>query len=782
MPRPRRTTTTVATPRRRRSEAETVAVALVRALRGAASFTPGAQVRPCAILWPDERRLWDAAVTEIKATMPELYCFGAWHPEDRTGPAIWLRAIEARVAEPRCPENATPVFYLPGVSCEKLARLSECPPALSAIAEMQFRGAVWLGPNGREWTPASFLAEQALDVAGDAATTEALQRALSKLLSEPMPALTGRLDAEFFNGLVAPDMPAQLLRWLHEPASFRERLRGDGWDAFREQCRTGYGFDPERDGETKAGELLGAQHGEWAAVWSRFEDAPDNFRGVVAWLRGLQPQLGESAASSPVLNERAEKQLADGLARLAGALSGDAATALRALEKEHGARRGAVWRRLGESPLAVALEPLVRLAELSAEPLGGASSEVLAEKYAASAWQTDAEAVAALAACESAAVAGAVFAALRAIYLPWLEQGARTLAMLLKAEGFAPPRRIPAPCATEGRAVIFADGLRLDVARQLAVVLSERGCDVAFNWDWSPLPSVTASAKPFASPLANEFRGGEAADEFAVSIATSGQRATQDRFTKLLAERGWQVLGARDTGDPAGYAWTEAGTLDRRGHDEGWKLALRVREEIAAIAERIGALFSAGWREVEIVTDHGWLLLPDGLPKAELKSFLAVHRWGRCSALKETVSTDLPTAPWTWNRAITLAFPPGVHCFREGMEYAHGGISPQEMVVPRLVVRRGAASTPPAIASVRWSGARCKVAVTSGVGCQLDLRRRAADAITSCAEQVVAVGADGSATVFLKDDGDMGTAAMLVLLDPAENVAQALALTLGENT
>ena len=31
-----------------------------------------------------------------------------------------------------------------------------------------------------------------------------------------------------------------------------------------------------------------------------------------------------------------------------------------------------------------------------------------------------------------------------------------------------------------------------------------------------------------------------------------------------------------EMGDPSGWAWTEAGALDKRGHTEGWKLARSV--------------------------------------------------------------------------------------------------------------------------------------------------------------------------------------------------------------
>ena len=35
------------------------------------------------------------------------------------------------------------------------------------------------------------------------------------------------------------------------------------------------------------------------------------------------------------------------------------------------------------------------------------------------------------------------------------------------------------------------------------------------------------------------------------------------------------------------------------------------------------------------MTDHGWLLLPGGLPKTQLNEGLTETRWGRCALIKE---------------------------------------------------------------------------------------------------------------------------------------------------
>src|ERR1700675_2498213 len=109
-----------------------------------------------------------------------------------------------------------PIFYLPGISREKLRATEDCPQELAALVELQYRGVMWLHVNGKEWTPYAFLVSNhggpALDVAKDQATLDALAGALPSLMTEPLSQLKGRrLDAEFFNGLVAPDAAGLLL-------------------------------------------------------------------------------------------------------------------------------------------------------------------------------------------------------------------------------------------------------------------------------------------------------------------------------------------------------------------------------------------------------------------------------------------------------------------------------------------------------------------------------------------------------------------------------------------
>ena len=133
-------------------------------------------------------------------------------------------------------------------------------------------------------------------------------------------------------------------------------------------------------------------------------------------------------------------------------------------------------------------------------------------------------------------------------------------------------------------------------------------------------------------------------------------------------------MAAADTGNATGRGWTEFGNLDSTGHQEGSGLAHRIVELIASLVYRVESLLAAGWREVRIVTDHGWLLLPGGLPKTDLPKYLTATRWRRCAVVKESANVDLPCFPWFWADKVRIACPPGIDCFMAGEEYSHGGL------------------------------------------------------------------------------------------------------------
>ena len=74
---------------------ETFLEALTAALGWAARYNRSALVAPAAVLWPDETRQWEPLVPLLRELLPAFLTLGEYAPEERIGPAIWMRCLLA---------------------------------------------------------------------------------------------------------------------------------------------------------------------------------------------------------------------------------------------------------------------------------------------------------------------------------------------------------------------------------------------------------------------------------------------------------------------------------------------------------------------------------------------------------------------------------------------------------------------------------------------------------------------------------------------------------------
>jgi len=749
---------------------------LATAIRHAADYNPNAQSAPAAVLWPDPTSEWKPLLSRLRERIP-LYRLGPYDPGAGSGPAYWLRCIVDRSVPEAPADGDTPVLYLPGISRAEIRAVEECPQTLQPLAELQYRGAVWAHRNGRDWSIAGFLSSEegglGVEVTGDAETRAAVSRALTRLVDEPVSRLRHQspLRAPFFLGLLQPDAVRSILLWLSEPTGFRTRTGPDEWSAFRSLCRSEYAFDPERDGEITGAERLAEREGPWAAVWDRFAEAPGNYPGIPDGLRRARPQatlpLFHHVDSWPQENDAAEEQLRNELLELVNALPSDARSAIMRLEAEHGPRRSSVWGALGQTPLATALGPLSRLAQATSQPVSGNSAQDIAGRYAEDGWRADAALIDSLCAVKSATPAeiASVKAASGTIYRTWLEASATTFQASLPEEGAIRDVYPLAPITwgEPGTCLLFTDGLRFDAARRLEAALGAQDLHCDLNWRLAALPTVTATAKPAISPVADRFAGGPGLDPV---LKGTERRVTVDVLRRALTDAGWQVLRGDETGDPHRLGWTEIGAIDAYGHEHGWRVAIHLAGELRAVEGRIAALLEAGWRRVVVITDHGWLLLPGGLPKVQLPEHLTEVRKGRCARLKPLSQTDQRQVNWYWDPQVRIAVASGICCYEAGKEYEHGGISPQECVVPVLTVTSERASAEAvSITGIVWKGLRCVVTLAGGSAEVLvDLRSKPRDAVSSVVISLKSPTADGTASLLVPDDSLEGETAMVVAL------------------
>lgn len=767
---------------------------LVEALTRASAGNSQAAAPAAAVLWPDKDRQWTSALGKLQEEMPQLLMLGEYLPERRSGPAIWLKCAMAGLLGNR-QSNHVPVIYLPGVSRAELRAIESCTRELQPLAELQYRGVFWSQANAKDWTVSAFLASKngglGLDLAQDKVTQEALLQALQAgvLLERSVDDLKGRtINSEWLLSLLAPNPTRDLLLWMNEPELARRQWGDVLWDVFTKRCKADFGFDPVADGVLVAAERLAKREGKWEAVAELYQDSFTSFPHVFELLSKVQPpQLGlfpdqDLLAGYPQVNEQSESVLRYALSACAGMVAPQARAAVLAADKEHGLRRAWLWARMGRSPLAIALGHLALVAERSGTvPIGQTPAE-LAVGYQQTGWKVDQAALHALGCVHAKADMEAVSAALRALYLPWMEEAARRLQEATKAAGGLPPLPTPPNSGSSaGTCTVFVDGLRYDVAVQLQHRMATLG-DASLTASWTSLPSVTASGKAWCSPVAAHIAGAADDTEFEPRVSMDGKPLSGHNFRKLLTEHGVQPLEKHETGDPQGQAWTEAGDLDHYGHEHGVRLARDLDMQLDQVVERVSELIDAGWKRIRIVTDHGWLLMPGGLPKSDLPKHQTETRWGRCAVLKESAHGTPLTFGWDWCKDVQVAYAPGVSSFIAGAEYAHGGISLQECLVPVLQLDSSGsawAATTVTIKSVTWKGLRCTVVVEGAVqGQRVDLRTKAALSSSSLASNDKPLET-GKASLAVADDEHMGAAAVVVVLSADGEVLQKQATTVG---
>jgi hypothetical protein len=781
---------------------------LARALRDASGTFETGREWPAALLWPDPERQWYPALPDLRrrlgARSVALLAYGAYAPDEGVGPAIWLRClVEAPhgAAFPKGPlkglpdANALTVILLPGVSWRALRESMTLDRGLQALVEMQYRGDVFRQRRqARDWTVATLLRDPdqglGLDVATDSRTDEAARRALPGLLDLNLEAWRGRpVGADDFNKVMVADDARDVLLWISDPDVAQAGKKPGTWGAFRDIVKREYGVDVDEKGALqKSVERLIKQKSGWSKVWNRLAEAPVQFRPVCERIRAATPEgdllqgLGESdPATNPHDNAIAEKMLEQDLSTLSSMSPSEASKKVVALEERHRGRRDTLWARLGEAPLACALEPLARLAAATEALVVGDTLAAIAAAYAEDGWRVDAALI------ETIAAAGTreelVARASGALYRPWVDALARRFRAALEAAGAAGR---PAPLTVEpGTMVLFVDGLRMDVGHAVVERLIELGAPATLAWRLAPVPTVTATAKPLVTPVANAIHGAGKANDFLPLDASSGKPATTDVLRKTMLARGIQVLDKDVTSPPEkatsiGYA--ECGNLDHDGHALQLRLAGQVATEVGRVVDRALALRAAGWAKLRIVTDHGWLLMPGGFTSVKLPSSVTETNWSRAAVLSPGAAPELPWLPWYWDASVRIAMPPGAEAFRAGDVYSHGGLSPQECVTPDISVGglgTTAAATGAKIVSVTWRRLRLIVDLAGDLsGYSVEVRRAPRDGASRLGEPATIDGSHAKYT--MSDEIDEEEKVHVVLLDRHGSVADAKATAVGE--
>lgn len=777
---------------------------LARALIDAA-LTFSGEEWPAALLWPDPERQWFTAFAELRRRLASqhvaLYALGDdYAPDDGIGPAIWLRCLieapDTSDLKGLVTGTTQSVVLLPGISWRDLREPLTLAKSAEMLVEMQYRGDVFRQRRqARDWTVGTFLRDPdqglGLDIATDSRTDESARRALAGLLDLPLDGWRDRrLSADDFDGLLVEDKERDLLRWVAEPDTARAAFAPAAWNAFHDQIERDFKIDIDQKGTLQtAVERLARRSGPWSRVWNRLAAEPQQFRAVCERLRETTaPKQGDllggleegDPTTSPHDNALAEKTLTQDLSEIAQLPGREAAAKIIALEERHRSRRDTLWAKLGEAPLARALEPLARLAAATETALPGDDLAAIASAYCNEGWRVDSTLI------ETIAAAGTrediVGRAAGALYRPWVDPLSRRFRAALEVAGDAGR---PHPLAIEpGTLVLFVDGLRMDVGHAVAERLNGAGLSASLAWRLSTVPSVTATAKPLVTPVGDSIAGKGKVEAFQPLETSSGRPVTLDVLRKAMLARGIQVLErnevlAPETPSAIGYA--ECGNIDNDGHNMGLRLAAQLATEVVRIAEYATALSTAGWTSVRIVTDHGWLLMPGSFEVVRLPPSAVIAKGSRAAILHEHASADLAFLPWHWDKSVRIAMPPGAEAFRAGEVYSHGGLSPQESVIPDITVGGVATggSSASRISAISWRRLRLTVDFTGELtDVTVEVRRKERDAASRLDVSSAIDG--GRARLTISDEVEEGDPVLVVLVDRHGGVIDARATRVGD--
>lgn len=695
------------------------------ALRGAAKYNAESSRPPAAVFWPDPDRAWEPVISTLQQAVPILV-LGTFDVAKAKGPAIWIRAVLSAPNSVELPSHLAEhndinpwVIYLPGHSRNALSDVASVDPAVSPLVEVTLRSNWWPSAHVQApWTPHAFLGSKngaGLDIGGDAKTKSALRRVLDRLLAEDVDDLRrmGRLDALRLHSLVMTDTVRTLLEWLNDSDGTRRGLDDAQWQAFVEACCSTYGFNPAKDGSLTAASRLGAREGAWGAVWARFADNPRRYPNVPAVLDSARPVSDLFGGSDPnpdswpSWNQEQEDELRQSLSGLDAQNDLELTrAAVNELAATHLRREESVWGELGRTPLAGAVGLLAEMAALAAATVPSGDLKLQALWYTAEGYKVDDLALRAIAAAPTAADRDAVCTALRGLYDPWLDTAARAF----QTAAIAGYKGEVGLDVAAGTCVVFIDALRFDLAHRLAKRLA--ALDVSVGSRLAAFPTVTPTGQPAVAPIATRFRAGQGFD----AADTEGRSVKGQIFRSALSEAGVQFLDwkASEIGDVNQIGWTQTNTIDALGHDHGHALADMLDQQLDLAAERIRSLLGGGWRRVVVVTDHGFVMpasaaLKVNLPLAVTEGDAA--RKPRVARLKGgAAKPDFPIVPWTWDSSVEMVSAPGAAAFESGTIYEHGGLSPQECVIPIIEISAGETATGPTqITGIRWTGQRCRV-------------------------------------------------------------------------
>jgi hypothetical protein len=753
---------------------------IIEALEKATRYNGSLVERPEVILWPDPDAQWQSIIPVLQKEIPALLVFGSYEPEKRQGPAIWIKCMVAKTLPVATwTQDTIPIIYLPGISKQDLREVSKAGLELQPLIEYQHTGVIWDQDNGKEWTIVAFIQNEVSGlgrkVAGDNATEQAITKTITDYFEDPVALFTPTIiDADYILGLSFPDIIPNILKWMCKGDPWLKGFAPEKQQLFLNICKTRYDFVPDHRNIKDIVGKFGSQRNTWKQVWQMFSNAPVKYPELVELLRSAIPEdLGVGVYSIPKeswpqINESKEAELRKALSE-AGKLSPvESLAKIRKLFHEHKERLNWVWAELGHANLIKALQHIQAMADITTAPFPFSRLEDLREYYISKGYLADQNMRKALAEVRAEKDVEVVRSLIVNLYKPWLQSITEKFQGLVENNFsiFSEPYE----GIEEEPFILFVDAFRFELAKEFA----ERTDGTKYKLDlkacWSAIPSVTPTGKPHYSPVAPSIDSASRSIEFRPQLL-NGKDLQTAAFREALEKVDFHFIAKSDQINPDQKNWQEIGEIDKKGHAEQAEVVRRINELLDQVNEAIEEAFSKGIKRILVVTDHGWLLLPGGLPKEEIRKDLTETRWGRCALIKDGAPCNLLHLPWRWNPGIFIAFAPGISFFKKNEEYAHGGISLQECLVPVMVIKNLETSKNLAkITDARWVGLTCRVTtIDSRDGFKVDIRTRFNDPSTSVIlspnRSVI-----GNKITLMIDDTAENQSVVVVLIDENDRI------------
>ncbi len=263
----------------------------------------------------------------------------------------------------------------------------------------------------------------------------------------------------------------------------------------------------------------------------------------------------------------------------------------------------------------------------------------------------------------------------------------------------------------DGTAIIICDGLRYELAEAIRENLGRR-TDFEQNLSAvsAALPSITEVG--MAAHLPGELGLSLDDDELVVTSGGEVMARKADRVERLSAA-GFEVVDMDEVGGISLEELTESdpvprvvysGTIDKLGESLDDDAAFsQVASHVDDVERAVQRLKQAGYTRFVITSDHGFLYTdrlsddlkvdPPDLAPIVKRRFAAADYEAPIVDTGEFIEIDHEELSELGIEGsdIKLLFPRSVACFRAhgNMQYFHGGISLQELLVPCLTVTTG---------------------------------------------------------------------------------------------